>query len=288
MALAFGQSVRTQREWSRYRIVTSGIELLEAAFVKHVYERHFHDTYAVGVTLRGVQRFRCGGRRYDSMPSDVIVIAPGDSHDGESGTADGYAYRMFYLAEPLFREVMCDATDRQTAAPRGGVLLHDEALADALSSAWTVMSEHPFSLVAEERLLRALCRLVANAPLSDTTTDTRPSPVLARVRDYIHEHVREHVSLAELAGIAGMSRFQLTRRFQGAYGLPLHAYHLQARLHEVKRRLTSGESISSVALDLGFSDQSHMHRRFKAAFGVTPGQWRSATARGNARARYAG
>ena len=42
--------------------------------------------------------------------------------------------------------------------------------------------------------------------------------------------------MRELAAIASMSRFQLTRQFQQAFGLPLHAYHLHVRLEEAKRR----------------------------------------------------
>jgi AraC family chemosensory pili system transcriptional regulator ChpD len=66
----------------------------------------------------------------------------------------------------------------------------------------------------------------------------------------------------------------LTRQFEQAYGLPLHAYHLHLRLLEAKRRLRTGVPIAAVAADLGFADQSHLHRRFKGAFGMTPGEWR--------------
>ena len=267
----------TEREWSRYRIVGPGVELLEASFVTHVYERHFHDMYAIGVTVRGIQRFRCGGVLHDSTPGDVIIIRPGESHDGEAGTRDGYAYLMFYVAEPLLREVIVDVSADQRVTLRGGVLLRDPALAHALSGAWRSMSEQPASLMTEERFLRALCGLAAGLRIEDMASARPPVPTLARVRDYLHDHLRERLTLAELASIAGMSRFQLTRRFERTYGLPLHAYHLQVRLREAKRRLANGESISRVALDLGFSDQSHMHRRFKAAFGVTPGQWQLAS-----------
>jgi AraC-like DNA-binding protein len=56
-------------------------------------------------------------------------------------------------------------------------------------------------------------------------------------------------------------------------GLPLHAYHMQLRLHEARRRLRAGDAIAAVALDLGFADQSHLNRRFKGAFGVAPGAY---------------
>jgi AraC-like DNA-binding protein len=99
---------------------------------------------------------------------------------------------------------------------------------------------------------------------------------LRRVRDYLREHVHDPVRLDDLAAIAAMSRFRLTRQFERVYGLPLHAYHVHLRLVEAKRRLRTGIPIATVAADLGFADQSHLHRRFKGAFGMTPGAWREA------------
>src|SRR5687768_9880428 len=86
-------------EWARYHVISPSVELLEAAFVHHVYERHMHERYAVGVTLRGVQRFWCRGTTHDCVRGDILVIPPGEAHDGRSGTAGGYAYRMFYVTE---------------------------------------------------------------------------------------------------------------------------------------------------------------------------------------------
>lgn len=52
------------------------------------------------------------------------------------------------------------------------------------------------------------------------------------------------------------------------------AQQVHLRLAEAKRRLGAGVPIAAVAADLGFADQSHLHRRFKGAFGMTPGEWR--------------
>src|SRR5215475_13519532 len=81
---------------------SDGVELLHAEFDRHVYDRHMHDTYAIGVTLRGVQRFWCRGATRDSLAGHVMVIHPGEAHDGRSGAAGGYAYRMLYITTAVF------------------------------------------------------------------------------------------------------------------------------------------------------------------------------------------
>jgi AraC-like DNA-binding protein len=63
------------------------------------------------------------------------------------------------------------------------------------------------------------------------------------------------------------------RAFHRTLGLPPHKYHLRLRLGRARGLLASGMSASDVALELGFSDQSHFYRTFKRGFGITPGAW---------------
>jgi len=100
---------------------------------------------------------------------------------------------------------------------------------------------------------------------------------LDRVRSYLHETpLAEDIATETLAALAGMSRFRLCRHFARAYGLPPHAYRLQRRLAAAKRLLGEGEPPAAVAAALGFADQSHFHKRFKGAFGITPGRFTAA------------
>ena len=261
------------REWARCRQGRDGIELLEASFDWHVYDRHMHDTFAIGVTLRGVQRFWCRGSTHDSRPGNVIVIDPGEVHDGRSGSHGGYAYRMLYVPAPLVHEIVSGAGDGIGAdAP----LLPDRVLARLIDRTWAAMAASPASLAADqwlhESVLYLARRHARHHRLPAIAAPNRPA--LHRVREYMREHLDRAVTVRQLATPASMSRFQLTRQFQKAFGLSLHAYQLQLRLDEAKRRLQNGDGIAAVASDLGFVDQSHLHRRFKASFGVTPGEWR--------------
>jgi AraC-like DNA-binding protein len=260
------------------RIAADGIELLEAAFEHHVYDRHMHDCYAVGITLRGVQRFWCRGATHDSIPGDAIVINPGEAHDGRSGAAGGYAYRIMYIPIDVWSGVFADVLQRPGAGANvRSPLLHDRRLAQELDAAWMAMADG--APLADELLARCLIRLAAhNGGRPAVAVSLMNESALLRVRDAPHASLGRAVRTADLAAIASTSRFQLSRQFQARFGLPLHAYHLHVRLDEAKRRLTRGEPMAQVAADLGFADQSHFSRRFRGTFGVTPGGWRRATA----------
>ena len=269
------------RDWARAQRGGPGVDLLEAAFEHHVYDRHSHDTLAIGVTLRGVQRFWCRGSTHDSRPGDVIIIDPGDVHDGRSGSHGGYAYRMIYIDQATVRTVVDEVFERtMESLTTDSPLLHNPSLAKEINAAWAALARGPQTLDAHERLHRVLRHLSMSGRHHRVPQPSMNQKALYRVREYLHDRLDHIVMTEDLARVAGLSRFQLTRQFQRVFGLPLHAYHLQIRLEESRRRLGLGVSIARVAADLGFVDQSHFHRRFRARFGVTPAEWRRTAASG--------
>jgi AraC-like DNA-binding protein len=86
------------------------------------------------------------------------------------------------------------------------------------------------------------------------------------------------VSLAELADLSGVSRFQLLRGFAREVGATPHAYLVQQRVRLARQFLAAGQPIVDAAINAGFADQSHMTRAFVRQFGVTPGRYVVATA----------
>lgn len=83
----------------------------------------------------------------------------------------------------------------------------------------------------------------------------------------------ENIALQHLAAVAGLSAYHLLRTFRERYGLPPHAFQLQQRINVAKRMLAEGFSIAEVAFELGFTDQSHFTKKFKAFVGATPRQY---------------
>ena len=90
-------------------------------------------------------------------------------------------------------------------------------------------------------------------------------------RGYLHAVTDRPVELAELARIAGISRFQLLRSFRNAFGAPPAAYHRTLRLGlaktEIDRRLMS---CSEAAHRFGFADCSSFSHAYRRAFGEAP------------------
>src|SRR5882757_5701537 len=84
-------------DWLRMGADSAGLTRIEAFFHGHAYDPHQHDTYAIGITLAGVQSFAYRGARADSLAGDVILLHPDEPHDGHAGAESGFRYRMAYV-----------------------------------------------------------------------------------------------------------------------------------------------------------------------------------------------
>jgi AraC-like DNA-binding protein len=85
--------------------------------------------------------------------------------------------------------------------------------------------------------------------------------------------LQENLSLEMLAVIAGCTSFHLMRLFKKHLSMSPHSYLVQLRLERAKELLSQGHPIADAALCAGFSDQSHLTRRFKQRYGLTPGTY---------------
>jgi transcriptional regulator GlxA family with amidase domain len=109
---------------------------------------------------------------------------------------------------------------------------------------------------------------VALAPLSQS--------VLGQLIEHIDQAELAELSLDSLARQADLGRYQLIRAFRAATGFTPHAYLLNARINRARQLLRQGEELAEVAYRLGFADQSHFQRVFKAHTAATPGYYRTA------------
>jgi AraC-like DNA-binding protein len=96
---------------------------------------------------------------------------------------------------------------------------------------------------------------------------------LVAVRDYLRTHLDEQISTPKLSRFSGLTESHLIRSFHREFGLPPHAYQMQLRLAQACDALASGLSVTTVAYECGFADQSHLSRKFKDAYGITPAAW---------------
>ena len=104
------------------------VERVEARFAGAAYAPHRHDTYAIGITLEGVQRFDYRGATRNSLPGGIVVLHPDELHDGRAGDERAFRYRSLYLAPADMQKRLAPLLDKR--APTGARAAAQAALRD--------------------------------------------------------------------------------------------------------------------------------------------------------------
>lgn len=259
-----------------------GLELVEAIHPAPRFGRHAHATYAIGVVSWGANRFRYRGGWHTAPAGELCTVTPDEPHTVEPVAGLGFAYRCLYPSADLLRGAAEAVSHRRV---RGTLLLppviDDAGTAAMVSAIFDAEASGEPRLQRETRLLTLLARMAVRHAAAPVTPRDPPQHAsgISRARDHLAGHLAESVSLATLAGIAGIDPFALVRGFSRAYGLPPHAWQVQERVRRAKALLRAGHTPAEAAAEAGFADQSHLTRHFKRLLGFTPGRYRRAMAR---------
>lgn len=94
-----------------------------------------------------------------------------------------------------------------------------------------------------------------------------------KIAKYIDDNFLEEVLLEDISWHVEISVVHLLRVFKQKFGLPIHSYILNKKVHLAKELLCKNISITEVAHMSGFFDQSHLNRSFKRVFQLTPKEY---------------
>jgi len=253
-----------------------GIERIEACFAGDAFEPHRHDTYALGVTLQGVQTFHYRGAQRFSLPGNVIVLHPDEEHDGGAGTEIGLRYRMLYLEPSLLLGPLGQTALPFVAQP----VVSDSALCNILLEALAALDQALEPLFVDDLLTGIASGLLRQAGKPALRLGHPAQRQVRLACDYLAANTDRAVQSRELERLTGLDRFELARHFRALCGTSPHRFQLMRRLQQARQIIVSGAGLAEAAAATGFVDQSHMNRHFKKAFGMTPGRWASLASAG--------
>ena len=242
----------------------------------HHFPRHSHDQFGIGVIAFGAQHSWSAIGTVDAWAGDVIMANPGEMHDGVPLEGNPRGWRMIYIDPALIaREV-----DEEIVGPVEIMrpTARDTVLAGHFARLFAcLIASQSDQFGIEESLLRCLIHILRHYGMVQPSS-RGPSPCVAKAIQRLDSAPETSVSLAELAALSGVSRFQLLRGFAREIGITPHAYLVQRRVLLARRFLADGQTPAQAAARAGFADQSHMTRAFVRQLGITPGRYRAAVA----------
>ncbi len=234
---------------------------------------------------------RSGGAVRESGSPDATATANSTTahsmHEQQVWSSDGVVdFAHFYVPTPLVTGVFEQLNERDAAFDDFQFSLGSRE--PHMVSAMTAAAPMLFGDVAPSRMMldswgvifaETLVRhhTVHGTNQTQQALGALPPVHIQRVIDYIEAHLDADLSLDALAGVAAQNVYHFAKRFRESVGEPPHAYVMRRRVLRAKALLKDGRlPLADIALECGFSGQSHFTTVFGAHTGATPGKYRRA------------
>jgi AraC-like DNA-binding protein len=152
----------------------------------------------------------------------------------------------------------------------------DKGLQAAASAVFSAVESHAPTMAVQTRLVACALNVVRTLTKRENDAPRNLSSA-ERIREVLHDRMSEDLTLDDLARDVGLSRTYVVHAFRRVFHLPPYEYLMHIRVAKARDMLAAGGRPVDVAHTCGFCDQSHLNRWFRAAVGVTPGQYRGDT-----------
>lgn len=251
--------------------------LLAAEMYEFAYKRHSHREYGIAVTRRGIQSFHCEKDLYHVSQNGIITFNPEEVHDGYSELESGLEYQMLYISQKKMQKLARQVCgDKFSYFYFANTVQYDLQLAVKLLSLFKAINMVENECEIQSKFYDAVTNLMLKHGIfSQKPVRIREdNSLIDQACQYITANASRSISLEDIAAEVNLSPYYFSRLFKQTTGLSPHSYLNQQRVEFVKNRINQAVSLAELALKAGFSDQSHMNRRFKEIYGITPGKYR--------------
>lgn len=253
----------TDAPWWELRISTNSADC---------YRPHTHDEYSIGIVDAGQAMFRHAGDTVRTGPGTVVMIGPQVVHSCNPVEIERWSYRMLFIRADWLHAAMARHWGTSHAVEGLEFLAHcvnEPLVTKAVHLICTASAETSSYLAGElPRFLADWARPVTEAAQVEPAGVLSPAEALLRSDDGIS------MSVNALADACGMTPTKFIREFKKSYGMTPGEYLQDKRVNGARRLIAMGTPISEAALEMGFADQAHLQRAFKARHAMTPGRYR--------------
>ena len=253
------------------------IEARRACDSRACYKAHSHPTFSIGAVDAGVSHFRGAAPGTQRLTPGTLVLVPAQrvhACNPEPGAA--WSYQMLHVDADWLQQLREESGVTQQTPGTAACISQDRALYRQFCQLTALLFSDACALEKETALVNFIGTFDEHAFAALPMAPAEEHAALALI-DHLQALADEQLALSSLDAMArwaGLGRYALIRACHRATGLTPHAWLLNARVNRARTLLRQGCELAEVAYRLGFADQSHFQRVFKAHAGTTPGAYR--------------
>lgn len=259
------------------------LPFMELRYVSQVLScerKHTHETLTLTAVKQGTVKLLFNKKNELLRPDTVAIINPYQAHYAETTQQKGKGGFVLYLSTKWCENLQKSLANHFTEfVPFNISLVSSETLYREFIVLCELLLENIFPLEKEEKLIDFLTKLFQHCNILEQEysekLNPQNTPVAKKIKSIIDESPDKNLTLINISAQAGFSVAHCLRVFKKEYGLPIHAYTLNQKVHKAKELLSRNIPIIDVAIESGFFDQSHLTKSFKQVFQVTPKQYQN-------------
>ncbi|NOU77792.1 helix-turn-helix domain-containing protein [Paenibacillus sp. LMG 31459] len=238
------------------------------------FPNHFHEYYVIGYIEQGQRFLSCKNKEYTIEPGDLLLFNPRDNHACEQIDGRTLDYRCINIQPEIMSKAVLDITGKEYLpyfTPQ--VIFHSEWV-PVLRELHQMLMEEERDFRKEESFFFLLEQLIEDyTEQAVPAENTGQSAEVKAVGEFLEKHYMDNISLADLCNLTGLSKYYLLRSFTKQKGISPYSYLETIRIDKAKKMLEQGIKPIDVAIQTGFTDQSHFSNFFKKFIGLTPKQY---------------
>lgn len=236
------------------------IEIIDGVS-SHSFPKHSHRQFCLGIVKKGQLRFSCQKEDYLLEEHHVYWAQPFKEHTIAAVHQQPYEYLTLCFGG--------QSTEILSGIHPATFVCTDKDLGSQLLSVCTqaIQQKNPKLLQIE---LEKFIKKVTSKTLN---TFDQPSLLAIQVAEQIQKGLHTPFDLTKIANSAQMTKFYFSRWFKAEMGISPYQFYLRKKLPKIRQALVEKQPLTDLALNFGFTDQSHFCHTFKKHMGVTPQQY---------------
>ncbi|GAB6143376.1 helix-turn-helix domain-containing protein [Desulfocicer niacini] len=235
------------------------------------FKPHIHDKYVVWLNTECGEHYTVKGSNNILQKYSIGIFEPGLVHSNYALPDNQRCLRSFYI-DPKFFHGLAEQIERPKQENYfNKKCFKDTAVWERFARLHEILLKKPLNLETDTALQDIFLSILDRYGMRpfksiNDSCDKRVKKVI----EYFYANLDSEIRLKKLAAMSDCTEFHLIRLFRKHKNMSPHAFLIQIRLEHARRLIEKGADITRTALASGFSDQSHLTRKFKARYGITP------------------
>ncbi len=259
---------------------TSRLPFLELRFIDKVTscnKKHKHDELTITAIKTGNINIVFNDKSDLLKPNEISIINPNEVHCATLTKIESFSCYVLYLDEAWCQSIQQSLFNHQLnfIDIKNSLVKNPIIFNNFIQLCDDLLDKHISFLEKEEKLIYFMSNLFLDFCIIPRNSDceAKNSRLAIKIKNYLLENIEDDIVLKDISKHMNLSIVHILRIFKKEFGLPVHSYLLNKKVHLAKELLSENMSMVEVAQMSGFFDQSHLNKSFKRVFQLTPKEY---------------